>query len=77
MHYLLQVPKKFLNKQLGMYFGTHAHPFCKIILHIFIPNMLIKMTPASCKELLSEEAKVLSMFQLMKCIKKINRSTVR
>lgn len=39
--------------------------------------MLIKMTPASFKVLLSEEAKVLSMFQLMKCIKKIKRSTVR
>lgn len=55
---------------------AHIHPFCKIILHIFIPNMFIKMTTASFKVLLSAEAKVLLIFQLMKCPKKLNGSTV-
>lgn len=38
--------------------------------------MLIKMTTASFKVLLSAEAKVSLIFQLMICIKKINGSTV-
>lgn len=39
--------------------------------------MLIKMTTASFNVLLSEEAKVLLIFQLMKCTMKTSGSTVR
>lgn len=35
MHYLLQVPKKFLNKQLRMYFGTYT-PILQKLFYIYL-----------------------------------------